>query len=167
MDCRILVPTDFSPPSDAALSYARLLLKSFEGSLHLLHVIGTHSTPQGACVDSCEPVPTALRELRDRLTAEDRSPRVAVLVVTAPEPAAQIVRTARSMDASVIVMGTHGRGGIARVLIGSVAEKVVRTAPCPVLTANGALRAAKGFRRILVPTDFSPPSDAALDCARR
>ena len=72
------------------------------------------------------------------------------------------------MDASLIVMGTHGRGGIARVLMGSVAEKVVRTAPCPVFTTNGALRAsAKGFRRILVPTDFSAPSDAALDCARR
>jgi nucleotide-binding universal stress UspA family protein len=91
-----------------------------------------------------------------------------VLVVEAPDPAAQIVRTAGSIDAALIVMGTHGRGGIARVLIGSVAEKVVRAAPCPVLTTNGALRASiKGFRRILVPTDFNGPSDAALDCARR
>jgi nucleotide-binding universal stress UspA family protein len=168
MDCRILVPTDFGPPSDAALSYARLLGKTFEGSLHLLHVTGTHSMPPRARVDSRDPVPTALRELRDRLTAEDRSPHVAVLVVEARDPAAQIVRTACSIDASLIVMGTHGRGGVARVLIGSVAEKVVRTAPCPVLTANGALRApARGFRRILVPTDFSAPSEAALDCARQ
>ena len=167
MDCRILVPTDFSPPSDAALSYARLFGKTFEGSLHLLHVTETPSRSPRAPVDPRDPVPTALRELRDRLTAEDRSPHVAVLVVEAPDTAAQIVRTAGSIDATLIVMGTHGRGGIARVLMGSVAEKVVRTAPCPVLTANGVLRAPiKGFRRILVPTDFSAPSDAALDCAR-
>jgi nucleotide-binding universal stress UspA family protein len=169
MDCRILVPTDFSPPSDAALSYARLLGKAFDGSLHLLHVTGSRSsTPRRATVDSPDQVPAALRELRDRLTAEDRSPHVAVMVVEARDPAGQVVRTARSMDAAVIVMGTHGRGGVARVLMGSVAERVVRTAPCPVLTTNGALRASpKGFRRILVPTDFSAPSDAALDCARR
>jgi nucleotide-binding universal stress UspA family protein len=168
MRCQILVPTDFSPPSDAALSYARLLARTFDASLHLLHVIGTHSTPSQAIADSRDRVPAALRDLRNRLTADDRSPNVAVLAVEAPDPAAQIVRTARSRDASLIVMGTHGRGGIARVLMGSVAEKVVRTATCPVFTTNGALRApAKGFRRILVPTDFSAPSDAALHCARR
>lgn len=168
MRCQILVPTDFSPPSDAALSYARLLARTFDASLHLLHVIGTHSAPPQATADSRNRVPGALRDLRNRLTADDRSPDVAVLAVKAPDPAAQIVQTARSMDASLIVMGTHGRGGIARVLMGSVAEKVVRTAPCPVLTTNGALRApTRGFRRILVPTDFSGPSDAALDCARR
>jgi nucleotide-binding universal stress UspA family protein len=167
MRCRILVPTDFSPPSDAALSYARLLGKTFDTSLHLLHVTGTHSTRPGAA-DSRNRVSAALSKLRDRLTADDRSPDVTVLAVDAPDAAAQIVRTARSINASLIVMGTHGRGGVVRVLMGSVAEKVVRTASCPVLTANGALRAsAKGFRRILVPTDFSAPSDAALDCARR
>ena len=168
MDGRILVPTDFNPPSDAALSYARLLGKTFDASLHLLHVSGTRSTAPRQPVESPDAVATALRELRNRLTAEDRSPHVAVLVVEAPDPAGQIVRTAGSIDAALIVMGTHGRGGVARLLLGSVAEKVVRMAPCPVLTANGALRApAKGFRRILVPTDFSAPSDAALDCARR
>lgn len=168
MRCGILVPIDFSPPSDAALSYARLLGKTFDASLRLLHVAGTHSMlPRGA-MEPRDGVAAALRHLRDRLTAEDRSPNVTVLAVEAPDPAVQIVATARSMDASLIVMGTHGRGGIARILMGSVAEKVVRTAPCPVFTTNGALRApAKGFRRILVPTDFSAPSDVALDCARR
>lgn len=168
MRCRILVPTDFSPPSDAALSYARLLAKTFDASLHLLHVTGSHSTTPRAPADLRDRVPAALREMQDRLTPDDRSPHVVVSAVEAPDPAGQIVRTARSMDASLIVMGTHGRGGIARVLIGSVTEKVVRTAPCPVFTTNGTLRAsARSFRRILVPTDFSAPSDAALDCARR
>ena len=168
MRCRILVPTDFSPPSDAALSFARLMAKTFDASLHLLHVTGSHSTPPRAPADLRDRVPAALREMRDRLTPDDRPPHVVVLAVEAPDPAGQIARTARSIDASLVVMGTHGRGGVARVLMGSVAEKVVRTAPCPVLTVNGALRApAKGFRRILVPTDFNAPSDAALDCARR
>jgi nucleotide-binding universal stress UspA family protein len=168
MPCRILVPTDFSAPADAALSYARLLARTFDASLHLLHVTDPPSTAPRATVDRRDRVPAALRELRDRLTAEDRSPDVAVLAIEAPDTAREIVQTARSMDASLIVMGTHGRGGLAHVLMGSVAEKVVRTAPCPVLTTNAALRAhAKGFRRILVPTDFSAPSDVALDCARR
>jgi nucleotide-binding universal stress UspA family protein len=64
-------------------------------------------------------------------------------------------------------MGTHGRGGVARLLMGSVAEKVVRTAPCPVVTVHGARNPSPaGFRRILVPTDFSAASGAALDTAR-
>ena len=74
--------------------------KTFDASLHLLHVIGTHSTPPQATADSRDRVAAALRDLRNRLTADDRSPDVAVLAVEAPDPAAQIVRTARSMDAS-------------------------------------------------------------------
>src|SRR5512145_3181929 len=105
MRCQMLVPTDFSPASDAALSYARLLARTFDASLHLLHVVSTHSTPPRATTDSRDRVPAALRELRDRLTADDRSPDVAVLAVEAPDPAEQIVRTARSMDASLIVIG--------------------------------------------------------------
>jgi nucleotide-binding universal stress UspA family protein len=168
MRYQILVPTDFSPPSDAALSYARLLARTFDASLYLLHVTGAHMRSPRTAMNSRNRVPPALRELRDRLTADDRPPDVAILAVEAADPAGQIVRTARSMDASLIVMGTHGRGGIARVLMGSVAEKVVRTAPCPVFTTNAALRApARGVRRILAPTDFSAASDAALDCARR
>jgi nucleotide-binding universal stress UspA family protein len=168
MRCRILVPTDFSPPSDAALSYARLLARTFDASLYLLHVTGAHTRSPRTAMNYPNPVSAALSELRDRLTAGEGSPDVTFVTIDAPDPAGQIVRTARSIDASLIVMGTHGRGGLARVLMGSVTEKVVRTAPCPVLTANSALRApAKGFRRILVPTDFSAPSDAALDCARR
>jgi nucleotide-binding universal stress UspA family protein len=164
---RILVPTDFSAPSDAALSYARLLAKTYDASLHLLHVTATRSTPPDVAVDSSNRKPT-VRKLRSLLTAEDRRQRVVVRVIEAPNPARQIVRYATAMDAGLVVMGNHGRNGVARVLMGSVAEKVMRTAPCPVLTVHGALRAsAAGFRRILVPTDFSPPSDGALDCARR
>jgi nucleotide-binding universal stress UspA family protein len=165
---RILVPTDFSTPSDAALSYARLLAKTYDASLHLLHVTASRSTSPHEAMDSWDREPAALRELRDRLTAEDRRRRVVVRVVEALDPARQIVRYARAMDAGLIVMGTQGRSAVARVLMGSVAEKVVRTAPCPVFTAHGALRApAAGFRRILMPTDFSLPSYAALNCARR
>jgi nucleotide-binding universal stress UspA family protein len=165
---RILVPTDFSAPSDAVLSYARLLANTYDASLHLLHVTATRSTPPSAPSDSWNREPAALCQLRDRLTADDRRRRIVVRVLEAPDPARQIVRYARAMDIDLIVMGTHGRSAVAQLLMGSVAEKVVRTAPCPVFTAHDALRAsAAGFRRILMPTDFGLPSYAALNCARR
>lgn len=165
---RILVPTDFSAPSDAGLSYARLLAKTYDASLHLLHVTGTRSTPPHEAMDSGNREPAALRGLRDCLTADDRRRRVVVRVVEAPDSARQIVQYARAINADLIVMGTHGRSAVAQLLMGSVAEKVVRTAACPVFTTHDALRAsAAGFRRILVPTDFSTPSNAALDCTQR
>jgi nucleotide-binding universal stress UspA family protein len=83
------------------------------------------------------------------------------------DPVDEIVTYARTTGVDLIVMGTHGRSGLSHMLIGSVAEKVVRTAPCPVLTVHKAPKEpVTGFRRILVPTDFGAASDAALDCAR-
>ena len=175
MPCRILVPTDFSAPADAALSYARLLARTFDASLHLLHVTDPPSTAPGATADRRDRVPATLRELRDRLTAEDRSPDVAVLAIEAPDTAREIVQTARSMDASLIVMGTHGRRGFKRLLLGSVTEAVLREAPCPVLTvppyASAGVADAATFKRILCPIDFSPSAlqalGFALDLARQ
>jgi nucleotide-binding universal stress UspA family protein len=80
----------------------------------------------------------------------------------------EITRYARAHNIDLIVMGAHGRGRGARSLLDSVTEKVARTAPCPVLTIRETRSSsgAKGRRRILVPTDFSPCSDAALGCAK-
>jgi nucleotide-binding universal stress UspA family protein len=78
-----------------------------------------------------------------------------------------ITRYARANNIDLIVIGTRGRGRGANLLIGRVAENVARAAPCPVLTMRGALRMHGGARWLLVPTDFSPCSDAALDCAKR
>jgi len=115
---------------------------------------------------------TAIHNRLDaRLTDEDRQRfRALAAVEESDVPADEIVRYASTRDIDLIVMGTHGHTGVAHLLLGSVAEKVVRIAPCPVLTLRttpGSLETARAdVTRILVPTDFSPLSDAALEYAR-
>lgn len=164
MFARILVPIDFSAASEAALAYARMFAGGWDAALHLLHVTGDRLTPDagGALPDER----AALREIRERLTDEDRRRRLKIRVVERTAPADAILRSAEASDIDLIVMGTHGRTGVAHLLLGSVAETVVRRAACPVLTVRQAPRRVGPFTRILVPTDFSGPSDAALDCAR-
>jgi nucleotide-binding universal stress UspA family protein len=133
---RILVATDFSDASAAALDYGRSLARTFGASLHVLHV--SENT-------FLRPVPgdpfvlkaAANRHLEDRLTDHDRTALHAVTALeTSDNPAEEIVKYAAKHDIGLIVMGTHGRGTMAQLLVGSVAEKVVRTAPCPVLTVR-------------------------------
>jgi nucleotide-binding universal stress UspA family protein len=161
---RILVPVDFSALSDAALAYARMFADAWGGGLHLLHVTGERLAPPHEGGRDAEPA--ALRRIRDRLTGDDRRRRLHIRVVERSAPADAILSYARSAGVDLIVMGTHGRTGVAHLVMGSVAEQVVRSAPCPVLTVHEAPRGAARITRILVPTDFSAPSDAALDCAR-
>ena len=138
----ILVAMDFSAPSDAALEYARAVAVQFAGSLHLLHVA---EDPYRA-IYSAEVFVPELEGLRDeiladalgRLKARLRRADVDELHATADAivgmPATSIVEYAEGHDIDLIVMGTHGRGGMSHLLMGSVAERVVRTATCPVLT---------------------------------
>ena len=166
---RFLVPTDFSAPSEAALGYARTLAGTFGGALHVLHVLDSEFL-RVALGDPHDQETAALRQLHDRLTDDDRRRfRAFAIVERSDEPADAIASYARTHDIDVIVMGTHGRTGMKHLLAGSVAEKVVRTAPCPVLTLRDTASGQGGARpaRILVPTDYSAPSDAALACARR
>ena len=164
---RILVPTDFSRPSDAALELARTFRAAFGGAMHLLHVTTDVLVPPHAAAQHHENQLAAVKQLQDRLHAADRSTPSTIRLVERANPAEAIKDYARTADIGLIVMGTHGRGGVAHFLLGSVAETVVRTAPCPVLTVREPRsQNAAAFRRILVPTDFSSPSDAALDCAR-
>jgi nucleotide-binding universal stress UspA family protein len=164
MFARILAATDFSVTSDAALAEARRLARSLGASLHVLHVVDNMFV-RVVLADPRDYETAALRQLRDRVPAGDR----ATLAVTrSDEPADEICSYARMHEIDLIVMGTHGRGRMAHLLLGSVAEKVARTAPCPVLTLREAAPAPGGEGlRILVPTDFSACSDAALGCARR
>lgn len=170
MFTRILVPTDLSTPSDAALAYARGLAGTLDASLHLLHVVD-NTFLRAVTGDPHDQETATLRQLHERLTDEDRRRfRALPVVERSDEPADEIVSYARTHDIHLIVMGTHGRSGMAHLLMGSVAEKVVRSAPCPVLTLREAPRTEWSARpsptRILVPADFSAPSDAALDSAR-
>ncbi len=141
---RILVATDFSDASTAALAYARLFAERFSASIHLLHVLedlASHAWTTEVYVAALPGVHEEMeRQARERLEqqmpAADRERFQAVLALRGGSPFVEIVRYAHDEGIDLIVMGTHGRGPIAHVLLGSVAERVVRKAHCPVLTVR-------------------------------
>jgi nucleotide-binding universal stress UspA family protein len=133
---KILVPIDFSAPSDAALLYGRNLAKAFGADLHLLHVMENQFLRPTFNSTTAVEIGMANR-VAEHLSAEDRATLHAVSAVRmSDDPYDEIIRYANNENIDLIVMGTHGRGGVARLLMGSVAEKVVRTARCPVLTVR-------------------------------
>lgn len=157
---RILVPTDFSPPSDAALEYARILAAKFGSSLQLLHVIDEPNASSAFVADGFAPNTESIREgmlmqARERLAQVMKVVERTHIHVTADAvigmPASAIVDYAAATGTSLVVMGTHGRTGLAHLPMGSVAEHVVRAAPCPVLSvrqvtvAEAAIAAATGY----------------------
>lgn len=167
MFTRILVPTDFSQPSDAALAYARQLADSTGATLHVLHVVDNMFL-RVVLADPHDYETAAVRQLQDRVPVEDGGSTAILVVERSDKPADEITSYARTHDIDLIVMGTHGRGRVAHLLLGSVAGKVARTASCPVLTMRDTPRSSEvNALRILVPTDFSPYADAALGCAKR
>jgi len=133
---KVLVATDFSPPSDAALAYGRALARTFGASLHVLHVVENYFLrPSASAPYMVQEAKT--RMLDDQLTDEDRHQLGARAVVEiSEEPADAIASFAKAQKIDLIVMGTHSRRGLERLLVGSVAEHVIRTAPCPVLTVR-------------------------------
>ena len=148
---RILVPTDFSAPSDAALAAAKELATRFEASLHLVHVLEDPYAVAAYSAEALGYLPPGIKEswhreadkqLNALLTPAERSAfRATTTVLFSGSAAGEIVEHAQDNNINLIVMGTHGRGGLAHLLIGSVAERVVRTATCPVLTVRGAVTA--------------------------
>ena len=145
MFTRILVPTDFSTPSDVALEYARVMARQFGASLHIIHVIEDPTLEGGLGPDTMVPpspetrtarLHDALERLSHRVTAEDRANLLARTEVIFGKPSPTIVNYASDNGFDLIVMGTHGRAGIAHLLMGSVAELVVRNATCPVMTIH-------------------------------
>ena len=132
----ILVATDFGPAADAALIYGRALAQTFGSRLHLLHVMENsflRSTP----ADPHAHKAALLRRLHDHVTAEDCAALKAHLVLETSDNAADaIANYAKATNIDLIVIGTNGRGAVAQVLVGSVAERVVRIASCPVLTVR-------------------------------
>ena len=130
----ILFPTDFSTASDAALPHAEALAKSSGARLLIVHVeepplaYGGGELYYGLPEPSSERILTMLEDVRPRDPAVPFVHRL-----TMGDPAAEIVRIAGDEQAEMIVLGTHGRTGVSRLLMGSVAEVIVRRAPCPVL----------------------------------
>ena len=137
-----LVPIDFSPYSDQALTKAIELATSLDARLTLLHVIQLMPLTVG------EMPPAYFDEHLENLEADAQQQMRAALyrvhqaglqgesVISQGIPFQAIVDTAKDEKVDLIIMGTHGRTGLPHVLIGSVAEKVVRLAPCPVLVAR-------------------------------
>ena len=156
----ILVATDFSEPSGVALNYGRDLARSYNARLHVLHVVEDvmmrYSPEVGYALPQMQKdfEDAARRDLDKLVTDDDRSTlSIQPLVLTGANLAETIVRYARENDIDLIITGTHGRGLVKHLLMGSVAERVVRIAPCPVLTVRSHER------------DFISP-DAMMEIAK-
>ena len=140
---RILVAHDFHPTSEAALEYALSIAARFDASVTVVHAYDVPS--MGApevlvlATDWLSQVAAVARESLDAVVARARKSGVAVDgELREGAPWSQINEVARTRHSDLIVVGSHGRRGLPRALLGSVAEKVVRTAPCPVLVVRGA-----------------------------
>lgn len=146
---RILVPTDFSTHSRNALRYAAALAEKFGAELLLLNVVQDLAlfvpdviTAGPVMIPQLDELLASVRAALGRLIAEfdvDGQTLTGLTVkaeVVEGTPFHEIIEYARGHSVDLIVMGTHGRGALTRLLMGSVAEKVVRKAPCPVLTVH-------------------------------
>jgi universal stress protein A len=139
----VLVATDFSEPSEAALLYGRELASRLGATLHVLHVAPVMNNIAAANYVAIPPdlqqdiEDDARRRLHRLVVDTDRSgpPSIPVLL-TGSSPAAAIMDYAKHHEIDMIVLGTHGREALAHLVLGSVAERVVRLAPCPVLTVR-------------------------------
>jgi nucleotide-binding universal stress UspA family protein len=179
----ILCPTDLSDASVRALTYAGAFARWYEAQLTVLHVVPTfepitvapdifNGPVQLVVPMSREEIREDMRRITNRAGMESRE---VILSAQDGDPATNIVDHALETAADLVVMGTHGRSGFERLLIGSVAEKVVRKAPCPVLLVPPHLTTAVpedvAFKHILCAMDFSPAAlqalGFALDLARQ
>ena len=138
----ILIPTDFSDCSDAAVKYGFALANAFGATVHLFNVVQDPYTMPWAADAFAAPVGDMLTdweaEAKRRLTESVPAAFTsrAVVATRVGSPYSEIVRYATQQRVDLIVLGTHGRGPLGHMLLGSVAERVVRTAPCPVLTVR-------------------------------
>ena len=132
---RILFPTDFSHTGDAALAMATSLARDAGAKLYIVHVEEPPHAYGGGELYYGMPDPALddLKHMLEKVVPTDPQVPYEHHLITG-DPAGGIVRFAESENVDMIVMGTHGRSGISRLLMGSVAEAVVRRAPCPVLT---------------------------------
>jgi len=141
----VLVAIDFGDPSMVALAYGRDLARSFGATLHVIHVVDDVGTSAAAMAGygidferiQTEMEDSARQQVNGLLSDEDRTQLGAtVAIVSSGGTANAIVDYARIHHVNLIIVGTHGRGAVAHLFVGSVAERVVRQAPCPVLTVR-------------------------------
>jgi nucleotide-binding universal stress UspA family protein len=144
----ILVPTDFSEDADYALDYAIELAKVLQAHLTVLHVfhlspLALGEAPPAVLADTLAAMEAnAQHQTQMALARVQEAGLQGDSAIVEGIPFQVIINTAESMDVDLIVMGTHGRTGLTHALMGSVAEKVVRLAPCPVLVTRGTTEAS-------------------------
>ncbi|MDE0207537.1 MAG: universal stress protein [Candidatus Tectomicrobia bacterium] len=138
MTCeKILVPVDFSDDSDHALDYAIDLAQQFQSVLALIHVIHMHlpHVVEASYPNIMEYMRTEAEAQINRRRQRAKGAGMRASAIVEPGmPATRIIEVAWDQDVDLIVMGTHGRSGLHRILLGSVAERVVGLSHCPVLT---------------------------------
>jgi nucleotide-binding universal stress UspA family protein len=139
----ILVATDFSEPSTVAMAYGRNFARSYGATLHVLHVVEDVTMRYSPEIAFAIPdlqkdfEKASRRDLDALITADDKQTlKVIPVVETHLSVAGGIADYARANAIDLIIVGTHGRGAVKQFLMGSVAERVVRTAPCPVLAVR-------------------------------
>lgn len=147
-DGALLVPVDFSDHQDRLLAHARVLAQAYDVSVALLHVVNRTDPPEAYGTDPPLPEPDVLLDRSAQALTKRAAPlRDAGIPVQVDvrhgHPAEEILAVAADLDAALLAIATHGRSGVERMLMGSVAETVIRRAPCPVFTV-------KSFGRSLV-----------------
>jgi nucleotide-binding universal stress UspA family protein len=161
---RILVPLDGSRLAEATLPMAKALARDYEADLLLVRALRPLGSAEAEVVAQ-EDAEVYLRAVAGRLHARGLA---VTWKVWYDEPARAIADAARHNDVGLIVMSTHGRGGLNRLLFGSVAETLVRQAPVPVLLVRGDLSWQPGaLEKILVPLDGSELSESVLSVVER
>jgi nucleotide-binding universal stress UspA family protein len=171
---RVLCPVDGSDFSARALAHAVALARWYSAEVTVLHVYTAVPAPASIASGGATP---ALAET-DRQRVEAWIHRFAAGLLPSDVPSRIEIREGAAVagildaaeGADLLVIGTHGRGGFERLLLGSTTEKIIRTASCPVLTVppgieGAALHVPDAFKRIVCATDFSPSSDKAVEYA--
>ena len=172
---RILLPTDLSETADRALKQAVELAAQHRAKIDILHVV----TLEGVDPSSFQQALNAYMAKVEDEVFNDLSTRsepiktrgiaVETVISRRPYPVQAILERIQETEPDMVVIGTHGRSGLRKLLMGSVAARIVLEAPCPVMTVAKDAEVAegeKGFDRILVPVDFNDYSESAVETAR-
>jgi len=172
---RILLPTDLSETADRALKQAVELAAQHRAKVDILHVVTLENVDPSSFQQAMNAYMAKVEDevFNDLSTRSDaiktRGITVETVVSRRPYPVQAILERIQETEPDMVVMGTHGRSGLRKLLLGSVAARVVLEAPCPVMTVARDAEVAegeKGFDRILVPVDFNDYSESAVETAR-
>jgi nucleotide-binding universal stress UspA family protein len=175
---KILNPVYFDETSPAALEYAQHFAQRNDGTIYLLHVVPTdefhllrkvYRPEQGGGADVRWAEKVAREKLQELAQEHLGGIRYELVTRLSSDPATGILEAEKELGADLVVMATHGRTGIAHLILGSVAEKVVRESRCPIFTTHRGegLSGVELFQKVLVPVDIAERSVVALTHARR